>query len=381
VSKARAKTVRRLLLEGIGAAPAIAVVGRGAANPVGSNVTAAGRARNDRVVVTVDYQGPAERLVTEVEGEPGVRRTNAPQPLPAASGPAPKLFAFYSSVPGALRRLEEVGGRVDVLAPNWYSLSPADATISGGAPSARVMALSRRLRFDVWPVVNATMRGSALIDSADGRARIVEQVDRLAARHRLAGVTLDMEEMLPRQRASFSALVAQLGATLHRRHRKLAVYAVRRTATDADDSAAAYDWPALARAADLVLASGYNEHSATSAPGPVTTRAGFDDLARYAASTSRTKVAPTLGAIGYQWAGGPGRMLSSADAERRWPVQAEADSADGRSEVNGSVETFFESAEDLWAREQAARRAGARWIGLFTLGREPERFWERSAVR
>jgi hypothetical protein len=42
---------------------------------------------------------------------------------------------------------------------------------------------------------------------------------------------------------------------------------------------------------------------------------------------------------------------------------------------------FFESADDLWAREREARRAGARRVGLFTLGREPERFWERSAIR
>lgn len=381
VSKTRAQTVRRLLLKGVAAPSAVKVIARGAAAPAASNLTAAGRARNDRVVVTVAYNGLAGRLVTEQEDDTSVRRSTAPQPVPAASGPAPRLFAFYSAVPGALRRLQEVGARVDVLAPNWYSLSPGNAAIRGGAPNPKVMALSRQLHFGVWPVVNATMHGSALIDSAAGRAKVVEQIAKLAARHRLAGVTLDMEEMLPRQKASFSALVAQLGVELHRTHRKLAVYAVRRTATEVGDSAAAYDWPALAGSADLVLASGYNEHSATSTPGPVSTQAGFDELARYAAATSRAKIVPTIGAIGYQWSGGEGRMLSSADAERRWPVGAEVGSADGRSQVTGSVRTFFESAEDLWAREQAARRAGAQWIGLFSLGREPERFWERSAVR
>jgi spore germination protein len=225
------------------------------------------------------------------------------------------------------------------------------------------------------------MRGSALIDSAAGRTKVVDRITALAAKYRLAGVTLDMEEMAPRQKASYSALVAQLASALHGKHRKLAIYAVRRTATDVDDSAAAYDWPALARSADLVLASGYNEHSAVTTAGPVTTQAGFAALASYAAATSRTKVAPTMGAFGYRWTGAGARMLSSADAERRWPVAAEVGSADGRAEADGATKTYFESAEDLWAREQAARRAGARWIGLFTLGREPERFWERSAIR
>jgi hypothetical protein len=88
-----------------------------------------------------------------------------------------------------------------------------------------------------------------------------------------------------------------------------------------------------------------------------------------------------MGAFGYQWTGGGTRMLSSADAERRWPVAAEVGSADGREQTTGPTRTFFESADDLWAREQAVRRAGSRWIGLFSLGREPERFWERSAIR
>jgi spore germination protein len=372
--------VRALLAKGAAKPAAVTVAGRAAAAPAASNATAAGRARNDRVVVTVSYRGPAPRLITEQEDNAAVSRSNAPQAAGAASGRAPKLFAFYSNVPGGLRRLEEVGSRVDVLAPNWYTLSPANAAVRGGRPNARVTRLSRSLGFAVWPVVNATMHGSALIDTPAGRARIVARIGALAAKYRLAGVTLDMEEMLPRQKAAYSTLVAQLAAALHANRRKLAIYAVRRTATDVDDGAAAYDWTALARAADLVLASGYNEHSATTTPGPVTTEAGFAALAAYAAATSPAKVAPTMGAFGYQWSGGTARMISSADAERRWPVAAEVGSADDRS-APAAAPAWYESAEDLWAREQAARRAGAKWIGLFTLGREPERFWERSILR
>jgi len=380
-ARARARAVGRLLLKGAPRSTRATVAGHGAQGAVASNATAAGRARNDRVVVTVRATGPNARLVTEVENDPAVSRTNAPRSASGAAVHRLKLFAFWSNVPGGLTRLEEVGARVDVLAPNWYALSPADASITGGRPNPRVTALSRRLGFAVWPVVNATMKGAPLLDTPAGRARIVGNITALAARYRLQGVTLDMEEMAPRQKAGYSALVAELAAALHRAHRKLAVYAVRRTATDVPDGAAAYDWPALARSADLVLASGYNEHSATSAPGPVTTQAGFAAVAQYAAATSRTKVAPAMGAFGYGWAGGGARMISSADAERRWPVPAEPGSADGRRAPGAAAPTWYESAEDLWARERAAAQAGARWIGLFTLGREPARYWERSAAR
>ena len=381
IARARAQAVGRLLLAGAPRSTRTTVAGHGAGGAVASNATAAGRARNDRVVVTVRATGPVARLVTEQEGDPAVSRTNAPGAASGGAGRSLKLFAFWSNVPGGLRRLEEVGSRVEVLAPNWYALSPADASIRGGRPNARVMGLSRRLGFAVWPVVNATMKGAPLLDTPAGRTRIVAQITALAARYRLAGVTLDMEEMLPRQRAAYSTLVAQLSGALHAAHRKLAVYAVRRTATDVDDGAAAYDWAALARSADLVLASGYNEHSAVTSPGPVTTGAGFAAVAQYAAATSKTKIAPAMGAFGYEWAGGGARMVSSADAERRRPVAAEPGSADGRHATDAAAPTWYESAEDLWARERAAAQAGARWIGLFTLGREPARYWERSAAR
>ena len=250
---------------------------------------------------------------------------------------------------------------MEVLAPNWYALSPADASIRGGRPNARVMGLSRRLGFAVWPVVNATMKGAPLLDTPrrphpDRRRRS----RRLAARYRLAGVTLDMEEMLPRQRASYSTLVAQLSGALHAAHRKLAVYAVRRTATDVDDGAAAYDWAALARA--RTSCSPRATTSTRRRP-----RRGRSPPAGFAAvalvrrgDVEDAKIAPTMGAFGYEWAGGGARMVSSADAERRRPVAAEPGSADGRhaTDARGAdVVRVGRGPVGPRARRRAGRRA------------------------
>ena len=133
VSAARARAVRALLVKGAGGTPAVTLATRGAAAPAASNATAAGRARNDRVVVTVSYRGPAPRLVTEPEGDAAVSRSSARQAAAAGSGRAPRLFAFWSNVPGGLRRLEEVGSRVDVLAPNWYTPRPPTPRSAVGA--------------------------------------------------------------------------------------------------------------------------------------------------------------------------------------------------------------------------------------------------------
>jgi len=42
----------------------------------------------------------------------------------------------------------------------------------------------------------------------------------------------------------------------------------------------------------------------------------------------------------------------------------------------GEDTVVYETAAGLRARVRAARAAGARWIGLFSLGREPARFWD-----
>ena len=231
-------------------------------------------------------------------------------------------------------------------------------------------------------MVNAKVGSSPIIDTPENRAKVIASIAGLAATYRLAGITLDMESMQPEDRPAFTALVRGLARTLHRAKRRLAVYAMRRTREDVRVSAYAYDWPALARAADLLLASGYNEHGQSTGPGPSTTRSGFRALADYAAHISRRKVVPTMGAFGYRWPAGGKRaeLVPSGVAETRWPGATPLGNLDGRHLATGGDQIYFESAEDLWARERTVRAVRSRWIGLFSLGREPARYWARSRV-
>ncbi len=121
---------------------------------------------------------------------------------------------------------------MSVLAPNWYALQNATAGIRGGAPDPQVVDLSRRLGFSIWPVVNATVGSSPIIDTPENRGKVISSIAGLAATYRLAGITLDMESMQPEDRPAFTALVRGLARTLHRAKRRLAVYALRRTRED-----------------------------------------------------------------------------------------------------------------------------------------------------
>jgi spore germination protein YaaH len=284
-------------------------------------------------------------------------------------GPPPKVFAFVSGLGGAeIARLEQIGSRIDVIAPNWYTIDVGSGELTtplrGDADALLAAARERRVR--VWPTVNALTGTSRAWESPVVRARIAASLRAASLSPGVSGVTLDMEELRPYQRATFSALVREAATDLHAVHRKLAVYVPR----PGPVAGAAYDWRGLSRHADLLLASGYNEHWAGGRPGPVTTSRGFGDVVdRAITAAGRRKAVPVLGAFGYRWpASGRGQMISTVDAEnvRRG----------GRFDTGGETVVYNTTAE-LRAGARAARAAGARWIGLFSLGREPERFWRR----
>jgi spore germination protein YaaH len=292
-----------------------------------------------------------------------------------APGPPPKVFAFVSRLGGAeLERLERVGARIDVVAPNWYALDHESgllrAPLRGDADE--LLLIARRHGVSVWPTVNALTGGSAAWTAPAARTRIVASLRAAALGPGVSGVTLDMEELRPSQRRAFSALVREAAASLHAVDRKLAVYVPRQDA--------AYDWEAIAGRADLLLASGYNEHWASSRPGPVTTANGFAAVTERALERAGAKKAvPVLGAFGYRWpARGRGTLISSADALALRRGQGTAVTrADGAERFRAGADTIvYETAAGLRARAKAARAAGARWIGLFSLGREPAHFWD-----
>jgi spore germination protein YaaH len=296
-----------------------------------------------------------------------------------APGPPPKVFAFVSRLDGTeLTRLERVGMRIDVVAPNWYTLDHETgllrAPLRGDADA--LLQTARRHGVRVWPTVNALTGGSEAWTPPAARTRIVASLRAAALGPGASGVTLDMEQLRPHQRRAFSALVREAAARLHAVDRKLAVYVPR----PGGGEGASYDWRSIARHADLLLASGYNEHWSGSRPGPITSPAGFEAVTERALRLAgKRKAVPVLGAFGYRWPPrGRGELISSADAQRlRERTNTRGVRADGAERFRAGTDTVvYETAAGLRARARAARAAGARWIGLFSLGREPAHFWD-----
>ena len=289
--------------------------------------------------------------------------------------PPPKVFAFVSRHGGAeIERLARVGSRIDVVAPNWYELAPATGLLRAptGGHRDRLLDVAQARGVRVWPTVNARTGGSRAWEPPAARARIVASLRAAALAPGASGVTLDMEELEPSQRGAFSTLVREAAAALHTADRRLAVYVSR--------TGEAYDWKAISRHADLLLAAGYNESWSGGGPGPVTTPAGFRAVVdRSLAAAGRRKAVPLLGAFGYRWPrGGRGELISTDDALRlRRKLGAKPRRVQGNERfVSGGDTIVYATAAGLRARFREAREAGVRWVGLFSLGREPAHFWD-----
>ena len=313
----------------------------------------------------------AGALVASVLGLSVQGQRAAPKP-----GPPPKLFAFLSTAGGTeLDHLRRYGPRISVLAPNWYQLNIPTQSLSGG-PAPEVVTLTRAAGAQLWPVINARVAVGEAIGGPNQRRLIAAAIAAEAARRGYQGMTLDIEQLPADESRAFDALVAAIAARLHAQQERLAVYVPRRTARGGDQ---AYNWQTLLNSADLLVASGYDEHSAISRPGPVTSAAGFAGVLDYGATVSRSRVAPAVGAFGYAWpaGGGPGRFISTiaANALRaRTGARQRAAGGDASFVADGLI-VHYQNTLALIARARDARALGMRWLALFSLGREPDAFW------
>ena len=209
-------------------------------------------------------------------------------------GPPPKVFAFVSRVDGAeIARLKQVGLRIDVIAPNWYSLdlgsgalatplrANADALLVGGARAGRAgLADGQR----------AHRRRAHLGAPAAVRTQIAGSLRAAALSPGVTGVTLDMEELRADQRGGSARSCGEAAAAC-----------TRSTASSPSTCRGPARWRAphttgrRSRATPTCCSPPATTNTGRAGrPGPVTTARGFDDIVERALDAAgRRKAVPS----------------------------------------------------------------------------------------
>ena len=223
----------------------------------------------------------------------------------AAPGPTrPLTVGFYVSWdPSSRESLARNVENLDVVAPQWISLAGPTGDIDiTPDPQAEAIMAGARHRPSLMPVVHNARNAAWLGPEADAvildkvaRARLIDNLVKLAAARGYAGYIFDLENLSPRGAAAYPAFLAQARAALAPTDRDVWL-----TAPTDDDA-----WPLkkLQDAADVIVLMVYDEHFGTGDPGPPASQGWYS--AHIASSFARLDPAKTivaLGSYGYDWA-------------------------------------------------------------------------------
>ena len=287
--------------------------------------------------------------------------------------------------------------QIDVLSPAWYDAN-ADGTISGyarkdvidAAHAAGVAIIPLVVNKDVDPDV-----GHAILSDPARRAALARNLVNEAKTYGYAGFQLDFEQILWTDKDLLTALVQDCANAFRPAGLNLSVAVIPRL--PGDDAASgtlldyfhqwsgAYDYAALARAADFLSFMTYDEHNGVTAPGPVSGTPWM----RRALEFSMQGVPSEKGTLGlptyyHDWTG-VGRLTSSSYADAMILAQdhgatpvfdaAEEEMHFGYNAYGLHHELWIESADTLRRKLALMYEYGLKGISVWRLGFEDPSFW------
>ena len=311
--------------------------------------------------------------------------------------PGRMVQMYYVNTDGGRTSLFAHLNQIDVLSPAWYDAN-ADGSITGyarrdvidAAHAAGVAIIPLVVNKDVDPDV-----GHAILSDPARRAALARNLVNEAKTFGYAGFQLDFEQIPWTDRDLLTALVQDCANAFHPAGLNLSIAVIPRL--PGDDTASgtlldyfhqwsgAYDFAALARAADFLSFMTYDEHNGVTPPGPVSGTPWM----RRALEFSMQGVPPEKGTIGlptyyHDWTG-VGRLTSSSYADALILAQtygatptfdgSEEEMHFGYSAYGVHHELWIQSTDTLRRKLPLMYEYGLKGISVWRLGFEDPSFW------
>jgi spore germination protein YaaH len=286
----------------------------------------------------------------------------------------------------ALASLRANVGRLDVVAPHWLTVDEDGVVSAAERPEAT--AVLRASNAVLLPSVALTSReaGRRILGDEALAARAIESL--VAAAASWDGLALDFEGLDPDDRDALTGFIHRLGAALRAEGKHYAIALPAKTSDDGTAWSRAFDYGAIASAADLNLVMAYGFTTSGSAkPGSTAPLDWVDRSMAYATS----RIAPerlVLGVAfyGYDWnldQGPPARALRHSEVRALIEqvgatpgLDRGAASATFRYTAAGEThEVWFEDAASVAAKLRLVAKYGLRGAGAWRLGQEDPAVW------
>lgn len=218
----------------------------------------------------------------------------------------PKAIGFFVNWDDAsLSSLRKNSGNLDLLIPEWLHLTDGVGGIRQDSPDKTAQALhflrTRRPSLPITPLVNNFIamrwRGDLVVamaaDSA-ARARCIAGLLGYVQENGFAGISIDFEDLPAKGWKPFLRFMAEAADAFHARGLTISV--------NVPATEPGYPYRALATLVDSVIIMAYDEHWATSKPGPLASLAWYARALRArAAEIPPEKLVVALGSYAYDW--------------------------------------------------------------------------------
>jgi len=308
---------------------------------------------------------------------------------PAVSIPVPvSLTAFSVGSPAGQASARAHMARLGAVAPTGWRAHP-DGSLTG-SPDPVTVAMAQASGTPLWPVLMndaADSSGSgALLGDATARGRLTAALMAGARVLGARGVHLDFEGISGGDRDRLSKYVDELGLALHAAGMKLAVDVVPHRRSGVNTASAAYDLPAIAASSDFIVLMSYDQHTASSGPGPVAGRNWQADvLAGSLAGLAPNRVLmgiplyarrwSTHGAGASDYASAVAAALSDAGVHYDYDFAAATPVLRAVDSGGGSSQTWFDDADSLARKLAPVTTLGLAGAAAWRLGFEDPAFW------
>jgi spore germination protein YaaH len=297
-----------------------------------------------------------------------------------------RLGYYYPADAAAHQSLSSNLGRMDIVSPHWLNVDELGEVRSHiRLPDTAVNTL-RTTRSIVLPSVMVTNRaaGSAILNDPGLSATTIENL--LVAIAPWDGIALDFEGLDPADRPHLTRFIHDLGAALRTAGKIYAIALPAKTQDARTGWSGAYDYRAIANAADLYLVMAYGYAVASSPPGSTAPMRWVAAAMNYAVSEiPRERLILGLPFYGYDWnltQGPPARALRHDQVKDLIEATGATPALDGsgsrsfRYESNGdSHEVWYEDAESLALKLNLVNRLRLGGAGVWRLGQEDPGFW------
>jgi cellulose synthase/poly-beta-1,6-N-acetylglucosamine synthase-like glycosyltransferase/peptidoglycan/xylan/chitin deacetylase (PgdA/CDA1 family)/spore germination protein YaaH len=296
----------------------------------------------------------------------------------------PLVFGYYVNWdPSSMVSLRLNLGRLTHLVPEWLVLSngngdiddQTDQTVVRIATDAHLPILAMITNYrDGWQAKDL----HAVITNADSRKDLIDNIYSNLVEHKFAGVSIDFEQLAPKDRQAMVRFMEELHARLHPDGLLLA------QSVPVEDPA--YDLPRLAQINDYIVPMVYDEHYQSGEPGPVASQDWFEKkLDELGKVLPGNKTVIGIGNYGYDWViGGRGSTEVGYDDVMAAAQQHKAPLVwDDRMQnpvlryaAGGAKhEVWFLDAVTALNQIQATGDSGFRGVALWRMGAEDPEFW------